>query len=87
MGCVHALETIGTVCHEMNQPLMAGLGYVDLLEQDFAETKIIKHLREEVEKLSLTTKRLLSISHYHTVNYAGTNTRILSLVQPSDGDK
>jgi PAS domain S-box-containing protein len=72
------LEMAGAICHELNQPLHAILGYCDLLltgyDIDAKETKVIlKTIVEQINRIKKITKKLLSITHYKTLKYAGKN--------------
>jgi len=60
----------GAVCHEMNQPLMAIAGFVDLCKlgmnpEDPADDKLEKIAQEE-ERLDEFTRRLMQIARYET---------------------
>jgi PAS domain S-box-containing protein len=74
------LEMAGAVCHEFNQPLMALQGYVDIVQAKTANTEAIsKHLdriREQIDRLSALTRKLMNIATYETKAYAGGETII-----------
>jgi PAS domain S-box-containing protein len=72
------LEMAGAICHELNQPLHAILGYCDLLmmdsEIDRKELKeILEVIIEQVNRIEKITKKLLGITQYKTLKYAGKN--------------
>ena len=72
------LEMAGAICHELNQPLHAILGYCDLLMMESAVNKdevrdILNIIIEQVGRINKITKRLTSITQYKTLNYAGKN--------------
>jgi len=76
------LEMAGAVCHELNQPLQAILGYSELimLEQD-AESDLYHDLgaiRAQITRLGTITKRLSGITKYKTVDYPG-NKKIVDI--------
>lgn len=73
------METVGTICHEMNQPLMVLTGQLDLLEMDLGENRRINALREQVERMGITTKKLLSMKIYATTPHLGNNLSTLDL--------
>jgi len=73
------METVGTICHEMNQPLMVLTGQLDLLEMDLGENLRINVFREQVERMGITTKKLLSMKINATKPYLGKNLRTLNL--------
>lgn len=67
------LEMAGAVCHEMNQPLMAIAGFVDLCKlgmspDDPAYEKLEKIAQQE-ERLGEFTRRLMQIARYETKKY------------------
>ena len=71
-----ASQTIGAICHEMNQPLQAIMGNVELLTQfqlqDDAISKIEKIFSEMKRIKSINTK-LMNFTHYQTKPYLSTN--------------
>ena len=71
------LETVGTICHQMNQPLMVLAGQLDLLELDIGEMPRIEKLRAQVDRMGSITRKLQSIRHYATKPYPGGTRRIL----------
>ena len=71
-----ASETIGAICHEMNQPLQAIMGNVELLTQfqleEGATSKIEKIFRE-MERIKDISTKLMNLSRYQTKPYLSTN--------------
>jgi nitrogen fixation/metabolism regulation signal transduction histidine kinase len=67
-----ATETIGAVCHELNQPLQAIMGNAELLAQhrleDSAHLKIRK-ICEEIERIKKINKQLLNLTDYQSKPY------------------
>lgn len=76
------LEMAGAVCHEINQPLQAILGYSELLliasGSEDAENNNINSIKEQATRLGKITKKLSSITHYRTVDYPG-NKKIVDI--------
>jgi len=76
------LEMAGAVCHEINQPLQAILGYSELLQMDSGrdrfKAKNINSIKSQATRLGRITKKLASITCYRTVDYPG-NTRIVDI--------
>ncbi len=82
------LEMAGAVCHEMNQPLMAIAGFVDLCKLDLnpdnpVYEKLVKIEKQE-ERLGEFTRRLMQVARYETKKYMDIN--IIDLDR-SSGDK
>lgn len=71
-----ASETIGAICHEMNQPLQAIMGNVELLTkfqlEDGAVSKIEK-IFCEMERIQSINSKLMNLTHYQTKPYLSTN--------------
>jgi nitrogen-specific signal transduction histidine kinase len=71
-----ASETIGAICHEMNQPLQAIMGNVELLTQfhleDGAVSKIEK-IFSEMERIKNINSKLMNLTYYRTKPYPSTN--------------
>jgi PAS domain S-box-containing protein len=69
------LEMAGAVCHELSQPMQGVLGYTELLAADLpADHSLQKDLSRIVRliiKMGEITKKLMSITHYETREYAG----------------
>lgn len=80
------LEMAGAVCHEINQPLQAILGFSELLLID-ADPESgsqkggaynINSIKDQATRLGKITKRLSTITRYRTVDYPG-NTKIVDI--------
>lgn len=78
------LEMAGAVCHELNQPLQAILGYSDLLTmtrtRDEPE-KVNQHIdsiKSQTARIGDITKQLSNLTRYKTIDYPG-NTRIVDI--------
>ena len=72
------LEMAGAICHELNQPLHAILGYCELLMMDHdTDVKEAKEMLiivvEQINRIKKITNRLLNITQYKTLKYAGEN--------------
>ncbi|MCK5099142.1 MAG: PAS domain S-box protein, partial [Desulfobacteraceae bacterium] len=67
------LELSGTVCHEMNQPLMSIQGYFELILMDISKDNPlyiqIKKIQTQIDRLSNLGKKLMEISRYETKSY------------------
>ena len=69
------LEMAGAVCHEINQPLMALQGTMEILvsrlqsKQD--TTSHIRRIDEQIERIRKLTHKMMHITKYETKNYAG----------------
>lgn len=76
------LEMAGAVCHEINQPLQAILGYSELMlmgpETRFMEKKARHSIKSQAVRLNKITGKLSGITHYRTVDYPG-NTKIIDI--------
>ncbi len=76
------LEMAGAVCHELNQPLQAILGYSELIMQELSKDSEIhrdlKAIRGQITRLGTITKRLSGITKYKTVDYPG-NKKIVDI--------
>ena len=81
------LEMAGAVCHELNQPLQALMGYSELLimdePKDSQNAKDIQVIMNQVTRISRITHRLSSITRYKTVDYPG-NRKIVDIWGASD---
>jgi PAS domain S-box-containing protein len=69
------LQMAGAVCHEINQPLMALMGYIDIINagkgsQASTASSLMK-IDEQVNRISKLTRKLTQITQYKTKNYAG----------------
>jgi len=65
------METVGTICHEMNQPLMVLAGQLDLLEMDIGCSPRVVTLKAQVDRMGSITRKLQSIKGYRTKPYPG----------------
>jgi len=67
------LEMAGIVCHDLSQPLMALLGYSDLvaleLPRDDALGLKLTKLTEQIQRLNDISQKLMRITRYETRNY------------------
>ena len=80
------LEMAGAVCHELNQPLQAILGYSELLilsskSDDLRDNKL-SSIKSQAVKLGAITKKLSNIAHYSTLDYPG-DTKIVDIWRAS----
>ncbi len=68
------LEMAGAVCHEINQPLMALHGLIDIVQAKRAsseDTSIhLDRMREQIDRLAALTRKLMNITKYETKAYA-----------------
>ncbi len=70
------LEMAGAVCHEINQPLMALQGYMEILASrllpsiEGASTHIGR-IDEQIERIRKLTHKMMNITKYETKNYVG----------------
>ena len=80
------IQTAGAVCHEMNQPLMAIMGFAELLledlQQDGVQKENIKEIKDQVERLGSITRKLMKISSYRTKAYL--SAKIIDIDAASD---
>ena len=69
------IEMAGTVCHEMNQPLMVLSGICELLalkiSGDDALYPTIQKIDEQVQRLASINHKLMNITRYETKHYPG----------------
>lgn len=91
------VRTAGAICHEINQPLMAILGFSELLIDDICHGQVqeenVKEIRDQAERLGEITNKLMAITQYKTKMYL--NSEILDLdaasssvaLDPKDGKK
>lgn len=67
------IQTVGAVCHEMNQPLMVIMGFAELLLEDLQEDGTqkdnVKEIKKQVERLGSITRKLMGITRYKTKGY------------------
>ncbi|ACN13405.1 FixL [Desulforapulum autotrophicum HRM2] len=76
------LEMAGAVCHELNQPLQAILGYSELIMMDQEpDSQLFRDLgiiRSQTARIGTITKKLSEITKYKTVDYPG-QTKIVDI--------
>jgi len=67
------LEMAGAFAHEINQPLMAMAGLIDLLFMDLDKNhpgfNVADRLKKQINRLGKLTKKLNHITRYETVEY------------------
>jgi len=67
------IEMAGGVCHELNQPMQAALGYSKLLmeemSQDNPANRHIDEIRAQILRMGKITKKLMRITRYETRDY------------------
>jgi PAS domain S-box-containing protein len=67
------LEVAGTICHELNQPLMTINGYAELialgLPKEAPLHEKVSKLRKQVSRMGNITRRLMNITRYETKAY------------------
>ena len=82
------LEMAGAVCHELNQPMQAGLGYSELLLMDAPREKAlystVKKIRKQINRMSKITAKLMQITRYESKDYIA-GTRIIDIDKASNG--
>ncbi len=69
------IEMAGAVCHDMNQPVMAMMGYAELMRmriprEDPLFMQTVK-FTEQAERLSEISKKLMNITRYATKEHEG----------------
>ena len=68
-----AVKTAGSICHEVNQPLMIILGTAELLleeiDKDDPNSAKFLEIKRQAERLGQVTKKLLTLSDFHTRPY------------------
>ena len=76
------LEMAGAVCHELNQPLQAIMGYSELILMDeYKDTPLytdLEAIRSQISRIGAITRRLSGITKYKTVDYPG-NKKIVDI--------
>jgi PAS domain S-box-containing protein len=82
------LEMAGAVCHEINQPLQAIMGYSEMLlaGSDKKTAANIRAIKSQATRLGKITKKLSNITHYKTVDYPG-NTKIVDIWRSSSDEE
>jgi nitrogen-specific signal transduction histidine kinase len=68
------IETAGGMCHELNQPLQAALGYAELLlskvdPQSGCNELMLLKLKDQILRISVIVNNILNIDEYRTRNY------------------
>jgi len=67
------METAGAVCHELNQPLQAISGNMELIKMkigsDSPHLKRIEHIQFQIDRMGEITKKLMGITKYQTREY------------------
>jgi len=67
------LEMAGAVCHEINQPLMALVGYLELLEMKVSETNqqdsSFEKINTQLKRVNAIITKLMQITKYETKDY------------------
>jgi DNA-binding response OmpR family regulator len=80
------VEIAGAVCHELNQPMQAVLGYTDLLLMDLSEDaplyERIKAIKSQVDRMVIITKKMMATTRYKTKDYL--NGKIVDLENASE---
>jgi phosphoserine phosphatase RsbU/P len=70
-----ALETVGAICHEFNQPLQAIFGYTELLMMEIAQEhplyQKLRVINESVNRVGEINRKLMTISQYKTKKFLG----------------
>ena len=81
------LETAGAVCHELNQPLQALSGYIELLTaqtpDDLQVRGYLANIMSQIERVSDITNKLQGITRYEIMEYAGSS-KIIDIHKASD---
>ena len=84
-----AVQTAGAICHEMNQPLMAIMGYSDMLVNDLSsdsgEKDYLLEIKKQAERLGKITAKLMKLTRYRTKRYL--NGEILDIDAGSDAEE
>ena len=80
------LETAGAVCHELNQPLQAIMGYTDIslaaIPVDNPAYSHLTRISEQVDRMAEITRKLQGITRYETMDYDG-KTKIIDIHKAS----
>jgi PAS domain S-box-containing protein len=82
------LETAGAVCHEMNQPLQAIMGYTEIALSNISSENPtflnLTRISEQIDRMVEITRKLQSITRYETMDYDG-KTKIIDIHKASAG--
>lgn len=64
---VSVLKTTGSICHELNQPLMVIMGLSEILLEDLAggevREKHMKDLQHQIIRMGQITRRLMAVTN------------------------
>jgi PAS domain S-box-containing protein len=84
------LEMAGAVCHEINQPLMALHGFMDIVDAKAGKngpmSTHLEKMRGQIERIEVLARKLTHITKYETKAYAG-GERIIDIDQAASGEK
>ena len=85
------LEMAGAVCHEMNQPLQAITGNLDLImmETEDVHSQLLERLqtvKDQIDRMGMITRKLMRITTYETREYAQ-GTKIIDIDKSAPGDE
>jgi PAS domain S-box-containing protein len=73
------LEMARAICHEINQPLQAIMGYTELFDSPGAiAAKELEQIKFQATRIGDITKRLSKITRYKTITHSG-NTKIVDI--------
>ncbi len=82
------VEMAGTACHELNQPLQAAVGQVELLLRQVAGDEAMRDrvntILEQLDRLGQITAKLQEITKYETTDYIGGRARIIDLERATE---
>jgi len=63
----------GAVCHELNQPMQAVLGYSEIIMKDLEDDSPlydkIKNIAQEIDRMGAMTNKIMRIAQYETKDY------------------
>ena len=69
------LEMAGAVCHEINQPLMALQGFMEILASRLQSkedaSSHLQRMDDQIERIKKLTHKMMHITKYETKDYAG----------------
>ena len=81
------VEMAGAACHELNQPLQAISGYVELmtmrLDPEHPSYEYLQTIREQLSNMTATTRKLQNIVRYETQEYTA-GTKIIDIDKATD---
>jgi len=81
------LEMAGAVCHEINQPLQAVSGWVELLLMDMepkdSNHEALSNIKEGMDRIGALTQKIMAISKYRTKEYMDGRRMIIDIDQSS----